>query len=316
MKIVVDQPSVTCFEAFNSVAKYWDWNLRQIDSGPFEASLFQLGRDEFNISYFTHNRILEHRGKASDNLWSFVFLSAESSPYCFQKQQLDQYGMLVLRPGQEIKGISHAGLGMYTICVAQEKLELKSELYDIPFFDARLTDSNVLNTLPTYVRNLASKINRLMERLSKTNAETLSDQEIWELEDELISHLLLSISPTQQQQSFSSTNSCQVLEKAIDFINERLKEKISIQDLCGALGVSERTLQYAFKENFGVSPINYMRAIRLNKVYQGLLQATDGATTISDLARTWGFNHMSQFTADYKKHFGELPSETLARNHD
>ena len=34
---------------------------------------------------------------------------------------------------------------------------------------------------------------------------------------------------------------------------------------------------------------------------------------ISDIANHWGFWHMGGFASDYKKQFGELPSQTLLR---
>ncbi|UCG61547.1 MAG: helix-turn-helix domain-containing protein [Candidatus Zixiibacteriota bacterium] len=36
-------------------------------------------------------------------------------------------------------------------------------------------------------------------------------------------------------------------------------------------------------------------------------------TTIADVANHWGFWHMGQFSADYRRLFGELPLETLRR---
>ena len=41
------------------------------------------------------------------------------------------------------------------------------------------------------------------------------------------------------------------------------------------------------------------------------LLAGSADTRISDVANRWGFWHMGSFAADYRKQFGELPSETL-----
>ena len=43
------------------------------------------------------------------------------------------------------------------------------------------------------------------------------------------------------------------------------------------------------------------------------LRACSQGETITDIAKRWGFWHMGQFAADYKKQFGELPSETVKR---
>jgi AraC family ethanolamine operon transcriptional activator len=52
-------------------------------------------------------------------------------------------------------------------------------------------------------------------------------------------------------------------------------------------------------------------ALRLNGVRRDLRRADPAATRITDLAIKWGFWHMSQFAADYRSFFGELPSNTI-----
>jgi AraC family ethanolamine operon transcriptional activator len=52
----------------------------------------------------------------------------------------------------------------------------------------------------------------------------------------------------------------------------------------------------------------------LNGVHRDLRKANLDGKRISDVANDWGFWHMGQFAADYKKLFGELPSEILGEN--
>jgi len=87
----------------------------------------------------------------------------------------------------------------------------------------------------------------------------------------------------------------------------------TISDVSGAVGVSERTLEYGFRDWFGISPKRYLQTLRLNGVRRELRLAS-AATKIADVANRWGLWHLGQFAADYCKQFGELPSETLARN--
>ena len=55
-----------------------------------------------------------------------------------------------------------------------------------------------------------------------------------------------------------------------------------------------------------------MKARRLAAVQSELIKQ-GSAATIHEVANQWGFRHMGSFAADYKKQFGELPSETLGR---
>ena len=84
-------------------------------------------------------------------------------------------------------------------------------------------------------------------------------------------------------------------------------------DLCRAAAVSERALQYAFKEVIGLTPVAYLTRLRLHRLRQALLAATHGSTTVSAAALDWGFWHFGEFSRAYKECFGELPSDTLRR---
>ena len=92
----------------------------------------------------------------------------------------------------------------------------------------------------------------------------------------------------------------------------RLGEHVSVTDLCRAAGVSERSLEYAFRDVMGLTPVAYLTRLRLHRVRQGLLAGTHGTTTVTAEALNWGFWHFGEFSRAYKDCFGELPSDTLA----
>jgi hypothetical protein len=77
--------------------------------------------------------------------------------------------------------------------------------------------------------------------------------------------------------------------------------------------LSERTLQYAFKEVMGLTPVAYLTRLRLHRVRHALRTATQAWTTVTAEALRWGFWHFGDFSRAYKDCFGELPSDTLRR---
>lgn len=97
-----------------------------------------------------------------------------------------------------------------------------------------------------------------------------------------------------------------VLAKAIDIIEASSHEMPRIGQLCKSVGVSERTLEYAFLERYQLTPKSYINATLLNKVNKELARNKD--QMISEIATKYGFWHMGQFAADFKKQFGILPS--------
>jgi AraC family ethanolamine operon transcriptional activator len=77
--------------------------------------------------------------------------------------------------------------------------------------------------------------------------------------------------------------------------------------------VSRRTLQYSFQEVLGINPVRFLRAMRLNGVRRDLKSGSRPAASVQDIAARWGFWHLGHFVTDYKRMFGELPSETARR---
>ena len=101
--------------------------------------------------------------------------------------------------------------------------------------------------------------------------------------------------------------------KAKTYILEHPTDPITVQRLVRRIGVSERTLEFAFLERFGITPKAVLRSIRINGAHRELKLTNGENTKISDIASRWGFWHMGQFGKDYKKMFGELPSRTLSQ---
>jgi len=89
------------------------------------------------------------------------------------------------------------------------------------------------------------------------------------------------------------------------------EQPMSILDICKGVGASRRKLNYCFQDVLGSNPIHYLRAVRLNRVRRALKRCSDPHVGVYDIAVKWGFWHFSQFSRDYKRHFTELPSETL-----
>jgi AraC-like DNA-binding protein len=104
-----------------------------------------------------------------------------------------------------------------------------------------------------------------------------------------------------------------IVKVAEDHALSRTGDHLYVSDLCKAAAVSERALEYAFKEVMGMTPVTYLIRVRLHRVRQTLLAATQGSTTVSTEALNWGFWHFGEFSRAYKDCFGELPSDTLRR---
>jgi AraC family transcriptional regulator, ethanolamine operon transcriptional activator len=106
----------------------------------------------------------------------------------------------------------------------------------------------------------------------------------------------------------------QIVKRVEEYALAQTGANLYVRDLCRVAGVSERTLEYAFKEIMGLTPMAYLTRLRLHRVRKALLAAEPGATTVTAAALAWGFWHFGEFSHAYRECFGELPSETLLRS--
>jgi AraC-like DNA-binding protein len=134
---------------------------------------------------------------------------------------------------------------------------------------------------------------------------------------ELLETLLATLRVADDFESTRSDRTRQaqslIVKTVEDFAMAQTRERLYVTDLCKVAVVSERTLEYAFKEIMGLTPVNYLSRLRLHRVRQALLAATPGSTTVTTEALNGGFWHLGEFSRAYKECFGERPSETLRR---
>ena len=129
---------------------------------------------------------------------------------------------------------------------------------------------------------------------------------------------LLTLLLTEQPHSYSRDlhrPRTSVAQRAIDIIEERPDHRWAVEELAAAVWCSARTLQANFQKTVGVTPTEYVRWVRLQRVHDELEGATSSQATVTDVATSWGFAHMGRFSAAYREEFQEYPHETLRASH-
>jgi AraC-like DNA-binding protein len=104
------------------------------------------------------------------------------------------------------------------------------------------------------------------------------------------------------------------VQRSIDYIQGHLSTPLTLAEIARASGIPGRTLLKHFREHMGTSPMRYMRTARLARVREALLRC-DRPESVTEIAMAWGFNHLGRFAVEYRRHFGERPSDTRRRSH-
>jgi AraC family ethanolamine operon transcriptional activator len=105
-------------------------------------------------------------------------------------------------------------------------------------------------------------------------------------------------------------------EQTLSATDAALKEPelgMVVSEAATQLGVPERTLRAAFQSCYGLSPVKYLRILSLHQARQLLLASCPDQNSVTQIALRVGIWELGRFARDYRKLFGELPSETLRK---
>jgi AraC-like DNA-binding protein len=134
------------------------------------------------------------------------------------------------------------------------------------------------------------------------------------VESLVLDGLLLSQPHNYSEQVDRPARRCKssAIQRAAELIEEFPTEPWSVVRLASEAHLSVRSLQEGFRREFDVSPMTYLKQVRLRRARAALLRPEPGST-VQSVAVSCGFLHGGRFASDYRALFGEAPSETLRR---
>ncbi len=126
---------------------------------------------------------------------------------------------------------------------------------------------------------------------------------------EIILKKLLRVFPNNLSDQDAITAGSPGLNRIIRYIEENAREDIDIEELSRVSNMSVRAIYNAFARAFSTTPKSYVKHVKLRKLRENLLRGH--CRSITEAALDYGFGHLGRFSSDYRKLFGELPSETV-----
>ena len=102
-----------------------------------------------------------------------------------------------------------------------------------------------------------------------------------------------------------------LLEVALEYIQNHYCEKITLSSLAEQVGTSDTHLSYLFKKNLKICPIDYLIDYRIKQAIRLLRQPT--CLAISEAARQVGYSDADYFSRIFKRRMGFAPSKIRGR---
>ena len=124
----------------------------------------------------------------------------------------------------------------------------------------------------------------------------------------LLLRLMRSVNFTVTTAAPLASRQCDIIKRYID---ANYKESLNLDDLSRVVHINKYYLAHVFKNEYGVSPINYMISRRIEES-RYLLKETD--ISLSQIARVLGFSSASYFSQSFRRAEGVSPIE-YRKNH-
>lgn len=297
-------------EEFRSGSADWEMCGLQLSAGNLNFSMSKIDLGEIEFAWCFHRSRLQVQeafiGDPDSLVFGFQILGPQLSAYC---KELDYSDVLIWPAGSEVSFVCPARSETMVVKVCGS-LSQRMGWPEIARATTMLRASRKrLQRLVEFVR--ATRRIIATESNASFSARRLKETAISLVDEALAinqrSGVTFAATATQQKRANVVAAAQQM------FRSHNAPDAKAIDVLAKSLGVSRRTLFRAFCESVGTSPVTYQRMCKLHELRYALIAALPTESSVTNLALDHGFTHLGRLSTEYKRHFGESPSTTLAR---
>ncbi|MEM7532900.1 MAG: AraC family transcriptional regulator [Chloroflexota bacterium] len=95
------------------------------------------------------------------------------------------------------------------------------------------------------------------------------------------------------------------IAQSIEYLSSRLDEAVTIEELAAQVGMSRAVFHRKFKQATTMSPIQFVKSMRLNKAAMKIA----GGMNVNEAAMAVGYVSSSQFSREFKRMYGQSPRQ-------
>lgn len=297
-------------EQMCEAVRSWDLDFQPLAAPQSPGRIGAITQQLWGPCEITHARFsasIEQKGAPPSGAYTFVVLEAHMRRLWWRGRDVDSDTVLVFPLGSELHSFSGPDFEVFTVSVGEETIAGVCERFGLVLPPAHRR-AETFHPLPSQV----SRLRRQLRRLSDPDGSDGYLRAQYLVDELVLAWLDPATERARRRPSLRSRD--RAMRRCLQQIEQAGWAELSSTLLCEVGGVGERTLQYAFRERFGLTPAAFLKAHRLAAVRQRLLQAQEGETKVGDVSAALGFWHAGHFATDYRRAFGEAPSATLKRS--
>lgn len=300
----------TDIDALCSAVRDWDLDFRPLSSSVDEkcvARIIQSRGAGVHFAYARFSLNIDQHGTPPPGCVTFGVLEESVRRLWWRGHDVDGRFVLVFPVGGELSCISGADFAVHTISIENSLCEEICAALRLGLPPGRALPE-VFMPPPAALASLRRDLRLLIDQRAQP-----SDAATRAIAEALVKAWAKAFG-SQRKRDEGGYGRERTMRKALDRLGDPDWPMLTVSDLCLHAGVSERTLQNAFRQRFGATPAAFLKARRLAAVKAMLKRKDEAVASVGDIAAQFGFWHSGQFASDYRRAFGELPSETLERS--
>ena len=301
------------FDALAAAARGWGLDWVQLDWGPLQARFQQVETSSALVSRFRFSRKFHQTGTIPPGMRTFGMIAPRSPDIEWRGKEGTPRHLIVFPSDDEFDFISHPGFHGDTLSVPEQRLRQVADTLGLPDpLDGLVKGQALYHADPRRIDGFRRRLTELHTLGDRFDRSGLDASVIADVEFSAIAALVATLASGigADHRIPEPGLRARALRLAVKYIDDHAAEPPTVEQICRASGASWRTLDYAFRDQFDLTPKQYLQTVRLQRVRRDLLRESPDRS-ISDIAASWGFWHMGQFAAVYRGQFGELPSETV-----
>lgn len=294
------------FEALRHVYQDAPVDVVQIGNGAMSGSFSHLKVGTIGISAGSYTRGIRLRGLLSPRRWAFS-LTGETGTAFVNNIEVKAGDQIIIPPGHEVYFVREEANQYALALIEPDDLFGFVESLEPGAADLWRGTGAVLSIDPQTAAYRADSFRTLFTALQDPE---LSDEAA---EFYRLNILELATGPTLNRFKdgvmHARRSAARLVHEVDCYLTDAGSRPVHISVLCDVFKVSRRTLHRAFHDVMGIGAISFSRNKRLGAVHTALL-LENGDILIRDVAKQHGFLQPGKFTREYRRLFGERPSET------
>lgn len=296
---------------------FWTQDYTQLTKGTFSGTIRSATYQNLQIFTESMTRAVDQIASAPQDCYVIGIPTVVTGESTWGLLPVTTNSLITLDKNAELFFRTSAISEITAAVIPAQRLEIyaeESEWMDIRKILDGVKPVEALN--PSIAAQLLTALKEGMD-FHLENKTAINFPTMWRsFEDDLISTCMHALLSTKEniRASYDHRIPRYLVNRVRDATLLNSEMPLTIGELCSILRVSRRTLNHAFIRGIGITPVAYMRNVRLHRVRAELQSSPDSVTSIANVATKWGFWHMSLFSRYYRELFGECPNKTLERS--